>query len=144
MIGYRRVMQGVERRGHARDVVEALLDRDVRDRALFENQQALREPRAAADDARARRHGRARRRAQRLAAADRGSVERLSATSITSAWTSSTTGEYRTLAASYADIRDLVRAMRKGPVEIRTVAGAREEEPVDEAGETVDRGAHGR
>jgi DNA gyrase subunit B len=46
-----------------------------------------------------------------------------------------TTGEYRTLAASYADIRDLVRAMRKGPVEIRTIAGAREEEPFDEGTE---------
>ena len=31
------------------------------------------------------------------------------------------TGEYRTLAASYAEIRDVVRAMRKGPIEIRTV-----------------------
>ena len=48
------------------------------------------------------------------------------------------TGEYRTLAASYADIRDLVRAMRKGPVEIRTASGAREEEPVDEAGEIAE------
>ena len=41
VIGYRRVMQGVERRGHPRDVVEALLDREVRDRSLFDNQSAL-------------------------------------------------------------------------------------------------------
>ena len=38
VIGYRRVMQIVERRGHARDVIEALLDREVRDRAFFDNQ----------------------------------------------------------------------------------------------------------
>ena len=47
----------------------------------------------------------------------------------------SATAEYRTLSASYSEIRDLVRAMRRGPMEIRTAAGAREEEPVNDAGE---------
>src|ERR671915_582609 len=41
VIGYRRVIQAVERRGHARDIVEALLDRDVRDRSFFDDQAAL-------------------------------------------------------------------------------------------------------
>ena len=35
------MLRTVERRGHARDVVEALLDRDARGRTFFENQQAL-------------------------------------------------------------------------------------------------------
>jgi len=35
------VLHTVERRGHARDVVEALLDRDVRDRGFFEHQAPL-------------------------------------------------------------------------------------------------------
>ena len=40
-IGYRRVMQAIERRGHSRDVVEALLDRDVTDRTFFDQKAAL-------------------------------------------------------------------------------------------------------
>ena len=39
--------------------------------------------------------------------------------------------------SSYAEIRDVVRAMRKGPIEIRTLSTAREEEPVNEAGDVV-------
>ncbi len=134
VIGYRRVMQGVERRGHPRDVVEALLDREVRDRSLFDNQSALenlalqlttpvREVTVARDDE----HN-----TWQLKIDDRSNgysrVDLLGPEFIT-------TGEYRTLTASYADIRDLVRAMRKGPVEIRTVAGAREEEPVEDSAE---------
>jgi DNA gyrase subunit B len=134
VIGYRRVMQGVERRGHPRDVVEALLDRDVRDRGLFDNQGALenlalqlttpvREVTVIRDDE----HN-----TWQLKIDDRSNgyprVDHLGPDFVT-------TGEYRTLAASYADIRDLVRAMRKGPVEIRTIAGAREEEPFDEGTE---------
>ncbi len=37
IIAYQKVLQVVQRRGHARDVVEALLDRDVRDRSFFDS-----------------------------------------------------------------------------------------------------------
>jgi len=133
-IGYRRVIQAVERRGHARDVVEALLDRDVRDRSFFENQSALQglalqltTPLRDVTVVREEEHN-----AWQLRSDDRSNgyprVDHIGLDFVT-------TGEYRTLVASYADIRDIVRAMRKGPVEIRTVAGAREEQPVNEAGE---------
>jgi DNA gyrase subunit B len=133
-IGYRRVMQTVERRGHARDIVEALLDREVRDRSFFENKTAidnlalqLTTPAREVTVVRDEEHN-----AWQLQIEDRsnGYARRddLGLDFIA-------TGEYRTLVASYLEIRDLVRAMRKGPVEIRTSSGAREEEPVDEAGE---------
>lgn len=37
----------------------------------------------------------------------------------------------RTLAASYADIKEVVRAMRKAPVEVRVLAGGKAEEADD-------------
>jgi DNA gyrase subunit B len=133
-IGYRRVMQAVERRGHARDAVEALLDRDVRDRAFFDNQPGLENvalqlttPMRDVTVIREEEHN-----AWQLRVEDRSNgyarIDHIGLDFIA-------TGEFRTLAASYADIRDIVRAMRKGPVEIRTASGARDEEPVDEAGE---------
>jgi DNA gyrase subunit B len=133
-IGYRRVMQAVERRGHAREVVEALLDRDVRDRTFFENHPALENlalqqttPLRDVAVVRDEEHN-----AWQLQVEDRsGGYARHDHVGLDFI----ASGEYRTLAASYADIRDIVRAMRKGPIEIRTASGAREEEPVDEAGE---------
>jgi DNA gyrase subunit B len=141
--GYRKVMQTVQRRGHARDVVEAVLDRDVRDRLFFENEQALhnlglqlttplRDVTAVRDDE----HN-----AWQLRIEDRSNgYPRISSMSLDFV----TTGEWRTLAAGYAEIRDVVRALRKGPIEIRTIAGAKAEEelpPADvapeEAGEAV-------
>jgi DNA gyrase subunit B len=135
-IGYRRVMQTVERRGHARDTVEALLDRDVRDRSFFENQAALENlslqlttPVRDVVVVRDEEHN-----AWQLQIDDRSvgytRHDHLGLDFIA-------TGEYRTLGASYAEIRDLVRAMRQGPLEIRTATGAREDEPVDEAGEVA-------
>src|SRR5262245_14021091 len=135
-IGYRRVMQTVERRGHARDAVEALLDRDVRDRSFFDNKDALENlalqlttPVRDVTLARDEEHN-----AWQLRMEDRSNgyprIDHIGPDFIT-------TGEFRTLAASYAEIRDLVRAMRKGPLEIRTASGTREEEPVDETGEVV-------
>jgi DNA gyrase subunit B len=135
-IGYRRVMQTVERRGHARDAVEALLDRDVRDRSFFDNKDALENlalqlttPVRDVTLARDEEHN-----AWQLRMEDRSNgyprIDHIGPDFIT-------TGEFRTLAASYAEIRDLVRAMRKGPLEIRTASGTRDEEPVDEAGEVV-------
>ena len=48
-----------------------------------------------------------------------------------------TGGEYRTLAASYAELKDVVRAMRTAPIEVRVLAGGKveeveETEPADE------------
>ena len=130
-------MQAVERRGHARDVVEALLDREVRDRSLFDNQPALENvalqlttPVRDVSVVRDEEHN-----AWQLRVEDRANgyprLDHIGLDFIA-------TGEYRTLVTSYAEIRDLVRAMRKGPVEIRTASGAREEEAVDEAGEIAE------
>ncbi|HXG88440.1 MAG TPA: DNA topoisomerase (ATP-hydrolyzing) subunit B [Vicinamibacterales bacterium] len=136
VIAYRRVMQTVERRGHACDVVEGLLDREVRDRSFFENHDIVhnfalqlttpnRDVVAVRDDE----HN-----AWQLRIEDRANgYPRLD--HVGGDFTM--TGEYRTLAASYADISEVVRAIRKGSVEIRTAAGAREEEAVNEAGEMV-------
>src|SRR6476469_3468168 len=41
LIAFRNVLSTVQRRGHAGDVVEALLDREVRDRSFFEQQALL-------------------------------------------------------------------------------------------------------
>ena len=114
------MLQIVERRGHARDVVEALLDRDVRDRTFFD------------DQARAARAWRmqlttpvrdvtrgARRRAQRLAAADRRPLERLLAHRHDRRrlrHRPASTG--RSLPATPRS-RDVVRAFRQAPVEVR-------------------------
>jgi DNA gyrase subunit B len=137
--GYRRVMQIVERRGHARDVIEALLDRDVRDRAFFDHQvwvenlglqltTPVRDVAAIRDDE----HN-----AWQLKIEDRSNgYPRLDHVGVSFV----ATGEYRTLLASYSDIRDVVRAMRKGPVELRTLGAVREEEPVNEAGDIVAEG----
>jgi DNA gyrase subunit B len=139
VIGYRRVMQVVERRGHARDVIEALLDRDVRDRSFFDNQSRVeslalqlttpvREVTAVRDDE----HN-----AWQIRIEDRSNgYPRLDHIGVSFV----ATGEYRTLLASYADIRDVVRAMRRGPVEIRTLGAAREEEPVNETGDIISEG----
>jgi DNA gyrase subunit B len=134
--GYRRVMQTVERRGHARDVIEALLDRDVRDRSFFDNQSAIenlamqlttpvRDVSAVREDE----HN-----AWQLRIEDRSNgYPRLDHVGITFV----TSGEYRTLLSSYSDIRDVVRAMRTGPIELRTAGSVREEEPVNETGDIV-------
>jgi DNA gyrase subunit B len=135
-IAYRRVMQTVERRGHARDVIEALLDRDVRDRAFFENQAGMENlalqlttPVRDVTVEREEEHN-----AWQLRIEDRSSgyprVDQVGLTFVTS-------GEYRTLLGSYAEIRDVVRAVRKGPIELRTAATVREEEPVNETGDIV-------
>jgi DNA gyrase subunit B len=134
VIAYRRVIQTIERRGHARPIVEALLDRDVRDRSFFEQEEGvaglaseMTTDQRAVSAIRDEEHN-----AWQLHIDDRSSgysrVDQLGVDFVT-------TGEYRTLLASYGEIRDLVRAMRRGPVEIRTAAGVRDEEPVNEAGE---------
>jgi DNA gyrase subunit B len=136
-IAYRRVMQSVERRGHARDVIEALLDREVRDRSFFENQAAVgqlalqlttpvRDVTAVREDE----HN-----TWQLRMEDRSNgyprIDHMGVTFVTS-------GEYRTLLGSYSEIRDVVRAVRMGPIELRTAAAVRDEEPVNETGDIVE------
>jgi len=136
VIGYQRVLRVVQRRGHAGDIVEALLDRGVRDASFFALQtevEALaaelttptRDVTAVHD---------AEHNAWLLHVDDRTTgysrFDRLGVEFVTS-------GEYRTLEASYHEIRDLVRALRRGQVEVRPAAGGPEptEEPAtdDEA-----------
>jgi DNA gyrase subunit B len=135
-IGYRRVMQTVERRGHARDVIEALLDRDVRDRTFFDNQAGVEELAAQLTTpvrdvvvVREDEHN-----AWQLRIEDRSNgYPRIDHIGVTFA----TGAEYRTLLASYSEIRDVVRAMRQGPVELAATGAAPQEEPVNEAGDVV-------
>jgi DNA gyrase subunit B len=136
IIAYRNVLSTIQRRGHARDVVEALLDRDARDRGFFEQQPALQ---GLADQVttpirdvtleRDEEHN-----TWSLKIDDRTSgysrIDRVGYEFVIS-------GEYRTLASSYAEIKSVVRAMRNGPVEVRTIAGGKveeveETEPADE------------
>ena len=134
IIGYQKVVQVIQRRGHSRDVVEALLDREVRDRAFFEDQAAMaalastlatptRDVTVVRDDE----HN-----AWALQVEDRASgYPRFDVIGL--AFVQS--GEYRTLAASYADIADIVRAFRAGPVEVRAVGVVpADDEPADEGG----------
>ncbi|MDP2318574.1 MAG: DNA topoisomerase (ATP-hydrolyzing) subunit B [Acidobacteriota bacterium] len=127
MIAYRNVLSSVERRGHARDVVEALLDRDARDRGFFEQQAVLQ---GVADQVttptrdvtleRDEEHN-----TWSLRIDDRATgysrIDKIGFEFVIS-------GEYRTLAASYREIKNVVLAMRKGPVEVRVLAGGKVEE----------------
>ncbi|MDP1571720.1 MAG: DNA topoisomerase (ATP-hydrolyzing) subunit B [Vicinamibacterales bacterium] len=132
MIGYRKLQEMIERRGHAPDAVEALLDLDARDKSFFESEAAvtavaerlttpLRRVSVARDEA----HN-----AWALAIEDRTNgyprFDELGVDFVA-------TGEYRTMAASYAEIRDIVRVMKAGPVEVRTLAATKADE--DEAPE---------
>ncbi|MGD9903898.1 MAG: DNA topoisomerase (ATP-hydrolyzing) subunit B [Vicinamibacterales bacterium] len=122
VIGYQRVLRVVQRRGHAGDIVEALLDRGVRDGSFFGVQadvEAL-----AAELTTAHRDVTAVHDAEHnawfLHVDDRTTgysrVDRLGVEFVAS-------GEYRTLEASYQEIRDLVRALRRGQVEVRRAGG---------------------
>ncbi|HEX8027994.1 MAG TPA: toprim domain-containing protein, partial [Vicinamibacterales bacterium] len=137
MIAYRNVLSTVERRGHARDVVEALLDREVRDRGFFEQQSALqgladqlttptRDVTVVRDDEHNAWVLRIDDRATGYSRSDQIGPEFV------------ISGEYRTLAASYAEIKALVRSMRKSPIEVKTTGATEDEVPVnDETGEEL-------
>jgi DNA gyrase subunit B len=142
MIAYRNVLHTVERRGHARDVVEALLDRDVRDRAFFDQPAALEQmalqlttPVRDVTVVRDEEHN-----SWTLHLDDRTTgYSRID--TVGHAFVLS--GEYRTLAASYAEIKAVVRAMRKAPVEVIAAAGAKAEEveePAEDAAEGLSAG----
>jgi DNA gyrase subunit B len=136
VITYRNVLTTIERRGHARDVVEALLDRDARDRSFFQHQAALQ---GLADQVttpirdvtleRDEEHNTWSLRIDNRATGY-SRLDKIGDDFVTS-------GEYRTLAASYSEIKDVVRAMRKAPVEVRvsdgTKAAAEEAEEAEDA-----------
>jgi DNA gyrase subunit B len=132
LIAYRNVVTTVERRGHARDVIEALLDRDARGRSFFDDQQALqgladqlttpiRDVTLQHDEE----HN-----AWLLKIDDRSTgysrPDTIGPDFVMS-------GEFRTLAASYADISAVVRSLRKGAAEVRVTDGKPvEEETINE------------
>ncbi|MEO7156379.1 MAG: DNA topoisomerase (ATP-hydrolyzing) subunit B [Vicinamibacterales bacterium] len=127
LIAYRNILSTVERRGHARDVVEALLDRDVRDRGFFEEQPVLqgladqlttpiRDVTVVRDEEHTSWLLRIDNRATGYSRIDQIGPEFV------------TGGEYRTLAASYFEIKPLVRAMRNAPIEVKTVGAAEQED----------------
>ena len=137
MISHQKVMQSVERRGHARDVVEALLDRDVRSKTFFEHEGALQNlaaqlttPNRDVTVVRDDEHN-----AWMVRIEDRSSgyprVTHIGDDFINS-------GEYRTLMAAYSEVRDVVRALRLGPIDVKTIGAEKEEEPEEkpDAGET--------
>jgi DNA gyrase subunit B len=131
IIAYREVIQIIERRGHARDVIEAVLDRDARDRGFFDNQAGLEglamqltTPVRDVSVVRDEEHN-----AWSLRIEDRSigyaRVDQIGLSFVAS-------GEYRTLAASYGEIKQVVRAFREGPVEVSvvpTTKQAEEQEP---------------
>jgi DNA gyrase subunit B len=145
IIAYQRVVQVVQRRGHARDVVEGLLDREVRDRQFFDNLEAvenlaaqLTTPSRDVTVVRDEEHN-----THALRVDDRSvGYSRVSTVGLEFIQS----GEYRTLAASYGDIKDVVRTFRRAPVEVRVLgqAAAVAEEVIDEVtGEIVDEAGDG-
>ena len=134
LIAYRNVLMQVERRGHARDIVEALLDREARGRVFFDDEDTvknlanqlttpIRDVTVVKDDE----HN-----SWTLRIDDRATgysrVDTIGPDFLMS-------GEFRTLTASYAEISAIVRAMRSGPIEVRVTDGnkAAADEADDEA-----------
>jgi DNA gyrase subunit B len=129
LITYRKFMAIAERRGFAHDVVESLLERDVRERAFFTNREALDEIAAQLTNATRtvtvvhdEEHNN-----QLLHIEDRlngySRRHQLTADFVTS-------GEYRALVQSYREVREYL----KGPFVVTTAAAA--PGPEDGDGET--------
>jgi len=142
IIGYQKVLQVVQRRGLQRDVVEALLDRNVHDRTFFDVREQV-EALAAQLTTLQRtvtvvkdeEHN-----TYELRVEDRSSgyprITVVGAEFVLS-------GEYRALSASYADIADVVRSIRRGAVEVRVMAADKgqekiEDEPIEEQAEVAE------
>jgi DNA gyrase subunit B len=131
MIAYRNVLRAVERRGHARDVIEALLDRDARGRTFFENHQTLQ---GLADQLttpirdvtlqRDEEHN-----AWILKIDDRATgysrIDTIGPEFVMS-------GEFRTLAAGYLEISQVLRSLRKAPIEVRIITNGKAPEESEE------------
>ena len=79
LMTYRKYLRLVERRGHVREAIEALLEADAHDKSFFDSQDAAGRAGRAPDDPDGRRHRAARRREQVVQPGDRGSLERLPA-----------------------------------------------------------------
>jgi DNA gyrase subunit B len=136
VIAFRNVLRTVERRGHARDVVEALLDRDARNRTFFENQAAMQgladqltTPIRDVSLQRDEEHN-----AWLLKVDDRATgysrIDMIGPDFVTS-------GEFRTLAAGYAEVSAVLRSLRKGPIEVHVATNGK---PVEEDTELPDEG----
>src|SRR6188508_2335272 len=138
LIAYRNVLASVERRGHARDIVEALLDREARGRAFFNDQTTLQgladqltTPIRDVTVLRDEEHN-----AWTLRIDDRASgysrIDLIGPEFVTS-------GEFRTLVGNYAEVSTIIRAMRKGPIQVQVSDGikaaAEEAEAAAEAAE---------
>ena len=132
LIAFRNIVKTVERRGHARDVIEALLDRDARSRSFFDNQEALQglaeqltTPVRDVSLQRDEEHN-----AWLLKIDDRTTgysrADTIGPDFVTS-------GEFRTLAASYGEIAGFIRSLRKGPAEVRVSTNGKPVEPDTEA-----------
>ena len=120
--GYQRVLHVVQRRGHAADIVESLLDHGARDQSFFEREaeltamaDALSTPSRTVTCVRDDEHN-----AWALHVDDRSfgysRTDTLGGALVASA-------EYRALEASYGEIGALARGLRQGGVEVRLVAG---------------------
>jgi DNA gyrase subunit B len=128
MMGYRKTLQTVTRRGNPPEIVTALLQLDARDKTFFEHQDRLETlagrmttPTRTVSVARDTEHN-----AYSLAIEDRsnGYVRRYDiGVNFISA------GEYRTLLASYRDIQDI-----KFPVVVRATDAPIDEQAAEEAG----------
>jgi DNA gyrase subunit B len=132
--GYQRVLRVVQRRGHAADIVEQLLDRGAHDASFFEREAELAELAAAlTTTSRAVTVVRdAEHNSWALHVDDRSfGYPRLDTIGVAVV----TSPEYRTLEASYVDIGPLARGLRQGGVEVRQAAGKAEEPEPEEAAE---------
>jgi DNA gyrase subunit B len=137
MIHFRKLLQQVTRRGHAPEIVTALLQADARDRSFFEQHDRLdtlaarmttpnRTVTVTRDDA----HN-----VFELAIEDRSlGYPRHYAMGVDFI----ATGEYRTLSAAYREIQDV-----KFPVVVKTTAPSRDEVSEDEGTATTDGSAIG-
>jgi DNA gyrase subunit B len=135
--GYQRVLHAVQRRGHAADIVEALLDAGARDQSFFEREaeitamaDALSTPSRTVSCVRDAEHN-----AWALAVNDRSlgypRTDTIGGALVASA-------EYRALDASYAEIGPLARGLRRGGVDVRLAAGKTDEpDEAVESDETV-------
>jgi DNA gyrase subunit B len=128
IIGYFNVLRSVERRGHASDVVEKLLERGAQNRAFFEDQAhldnlaaQLTTPVRTVTVVRDEEHN-----IWSLRIDDRSlgysRIDEIGHDFVTS-------GEYRTLVASHAEVKAVVSALRVGPAEIVLATGTPAEEP---------------
>jgi DNA gyrase subunit B len=131
--GYQRVLRVVQRRGHAADIVETLLDQGAHDAGFFDSEERLTALATALTTA--ARTVTAVRDAEHncwaLHVDDRTfGYSRLDTVGITVV----ASPEYRALQASYAEIGPLARGLRQGGVVVRLATGQPEEpEPHDEA-----------